>query len=171
MNYFSEPKVQRPFDRDGRILCDIQANLFAASPVHCDCSSAIFVRRFMNSELAAAMDEPSTFLNRPFTLEEGFERLSSEYGESAYGSECYPKENLFWMGYLYRYWAYIMGEKSKNLFKIIGARELSALYPAYHTLDPEKAIDRILEAKGLLSGEDFETRALRVLREVKARYQ
>ena len=32
---------------------------------------------------------------------------------------------------------------------ISGAKEMSALYYAYHTLDPAQCVERILESKGL----------------------
>ena len=44
-------------DRDSSILCEIQAKAFELSADMLDCSSEIFIRRFMNSEIARCMDQ------------------------------------------------------------------------------------------------------------------
>ena len=43
-------------DRDGKRLCDIQAELFEKSVSTQDMSSEVFVRRFMNSKIATELD-------------------------------------------------------------------------------------------------------------------
>ena len=45
---------------------------------------------------------------------------------------------------------------SARVYKIIKPKELRELFLPYHTLDPSQAIERILEAKGLLLDEEAE---------------
>ena len=40
--------------------------------------------------------------------------------------------------------------------KIVKPKELRGLFLTYHTMDPSQAIERILEAKGLLTDEETE---------------
>ena len=76
------------------------------------------------------------------------EEVDSEFGGKPYGSAKYSADELHWMGYIYRYWCGLTGETSKAVYKTVPARELRSFYPAYHTLDPEQAVERIREAKG-----------------------
>ena len=46
---------------------------------------------------------------------------------------------MYWIGYLYRYFLYILKPK-----------EFRGLFLPYHILTPEQAIERILEAKGMM---------------------
>ena len=50
---------------------------------------------------------------------------------------------------LYRYFSYTYNKSSKQVYKIVKPKELRKLYPAYHTLGVDQAIERILEAKGI----------------------
>lgn len=129
-------------------LCKLQGQLFERSAQSCACSSAVFVRRFMNSRLALSFDDGS-LLYESYTVEAMLAELSGQYGPSSYGSNKYGAESLYWMGYLYRYWCVAFGLSSKAVYRIIPARELNELFGAYHTLDPVQAIERIYEAKEL----------------------
>lgn len=129
-------------------LCRLQGRLFESSPELCPCSSPVFVRRFMNSQLAERFDDGSVLFESS-TLDSLNAELVEQYGPSEYGSTRYDGETLYWMGYLYRYWAVASGLSSKRIYKIVQARELGGLYYAYHSLDPAQAISRICEAKGI----------------------
>lgn len=129
-------------------LCRLQGSLFEKSPTLCDCSSPIFIRRFMNSKLAKRFDDAS-LLCESSTLRSLAAELDEQYGPSTYGSVQYDPETLYWMGYLYRYWNIAYGLSSKRIYKIIQAQELAELYYPYHSLDPAQAIERIYEAKGI----------------------
>ena len=45
---------------------------------------------------------------------------------------------------------------SAKVYKIVKPKELRGLFLPYHTMDPAQAIERILEAKGLLTDENAE---------------
>ena len=137
----------KEFDSDGRLLCKIQASIFEDSLKNPG-SSAIFIRRFMNSAVAASMDDKS-FLNLSSNSETVFEDLNREYGATEYGKTKYSSNELNWIGYIYRYWAYVFQWPSRRIYKTINGREMHSIYLAYHSLDPEQAIARIAESKGI----------------------
>lgn len=149
-------------DEIGLKLCKIQAKVFSKSIQKVNCSSLIFIRRFMNSQVAQRMDLGG-FLFEACDMDQIFEEIDSEYGESSYGREKYSKAELYWIGYLYRYWSYIDQKTSKQVYRLIKPKELRELYYPYHSLDPAQAIERIMEAKGLKQ-QDFTAQGVKILR-------
>ena len=49
----------KKIDRDGLLLCELQATAFENSIDKMDSSSEIFIRRFMKSNIAKRMDDES----------------------------------------------------------------------------------------------------------------
>ena len=43
-----------------------------------------------------------------------------------------------------------------QVYKIVKPKELKGLFLQYHTMDPSQAIERIMEAKGLITDEKME---------------
>lgn len=154
----------RKIDEIGLKLCKIQAEVFAASPSETNCSSLIFIRRFMNSQVAQRMDSGG-FLFESCETKQIFEEIDEAFGRSSYGKEKYSEVELYWIGYLYRYWSYTYQKTSKQVYRFIKPKVLRGLYYPYHSLDPAQAIERILEAKGA-SDEDFTERGVKILREI-----
>lgn len=155
-------------NEEGRALCRLQGEIFEVSPEVSPSGSAVFVRRFMNSAVAARLDRctGNTETETAAALAEEVER---EYGGRPYGKEHFAAEELYWMGYLYRYWALASGMSSRRLGRIIGAHELRGLYFPYHTMDAEQAVERISEAKGIEAEERDELeRGVTLLRRVRA---
>ena len=153
---------------DNRRLCELQAKVFELSARCSQDGSAVFVRRFMRSDLARRLDAMGSTLEAS-DAEQMVRDVDSEYGGKPYGSDRYPPNELHWMGYVYRYWCCMTGQSSKAVYKIVPARELKALYPAYHTLDPELAVDRIRSAKGeSLTEEDEIKRGVELLRVLRS---
>ena len=72
------------------------------------------------------------------------------------GTVKYTHNEMYWIGYIYRYFAITYEFTSARVYKIIKPKELRELFLPYHTLDPSQAIERILEAKGLLLDEEAE---------------
>jgi len=157
----------RKMDSYGLNLCKFQAELFEQSLAETECSSKIFIRRFMLSELAKRMDKEG-FLFDAVTISDALHELEMQFGVSEYGQIRFGKEELYWMGYIYRYWSYISGKSSKQLYKIVKPEELRKLYFPYHSLDSEQAIERIKESKGIIE-EDEIKRGVEILRRIRAR--
>ena len=138
----------KKIDDIGNILCEYQADLFELSASYLNCSSLMFVKQFMLSDIASIMDKASfafQSLDTPACLDE----LAMEK-KLTQGKEKYPSYLLRWIGYMYRYIAYTREISSKFLFSIIKTKQLYSSYEAYHSLDPEAAAIRLLEASNVL---------------------
>lgn len=157
----------RRMDTYGLKLCKFQAELFQKSIEETACSSGIFVRRFMLSELAKRMDKDG-FLFETTDVADALDEIEIEFGASDYGKIKFGREELYWTGYIYRYWSYISGKSSKQLYRIVKPDELRKLYFAYHSLDPEQAIERIKESKGIGEEDDIK-RGVEIMRKVRKR--
>ena len=156
----------REMDDYGLKICKYQGNLFRLSLEMARCSSPIFLRRFMYSEVAVRMDSEG-FLFESTDIADVMNEIVRQFGESDYGKIKYNENELYWMGYLYRYWAYIKECSSKSIYKIMKPAELRELYFPYHSLDPSQAIERILESKGIAFEEDMIKRGVEILRRIR----
>lgn len=157
----------REMDNYGLKLCKFQAEVFQKSIDEMDCSSGIFVRRFMLSDLAKRIDKGG-FLFDAIDVIDALHEINVQYGPSDYGTVKYGKEELYWIGYIYRYWSYITEKNSKQIYKVAKPEELNKLYFPYHSLDPEQAIERIQESKGIVEKDDIK-RGVEILRKVRER--
>ena len=158
----------RKIDSLGLKLCSFQAQLFEESLDKCECSSRIFVRRYLNSNLAKRMDNGG-FLFESLTITDALDEINQQYGESTYGKEKYTVEQMHWIGYIYRYWSYTYELTSKQIYKKIKPEQMKKLYFPYHSLDPRQAIERILEATGIEATNESDdiSRGVIILRKVK----
>lgn len=145
----------RKIDSDGLLLCEIQANTFEKSIKKMDCSTEIFIRRYMKSDIVKMFDDES-ILDTNYQARDILDCINEEYGLTHYGSVKYHSDEMYWIGYIYRYYCYTYELKSIQAYKRIKPKELRDLYLAYHTLDPSQAIERILEAKNLPTNEEEE---------------
>lgn len=154
----------RKIDEIGLKLCKIQGDVFSASVKETECSSPIFMRRFMNSQVAQRMDFGG-FLFEACDTDQIFDEINTEFGKSSYGKEKYSESELYWIGYIYRYWSYTYQKTSKQIYKFIKPKELRGLYYPYHSLDPTQAIERILEAKGV-NERDLTAKGVKIMRDI-----
>ena len=138
----------KTIDNTGLILCDLQAQAFELSQKVLSCSSEIFIRRFMHSETARFLDSGYS-LNTVMTPGDMIERVEEQYGVTSYGSVKYSANELFWIGYIYRYFSYAYELSSVQAYRMVKPKELREMYPACHTMDCAQAIERILEAKDI----------------------
>lgn len=153
--------------KDGLLLCKLQAEAFENSVNRMDTSSEIFVRRFMKSKIAKRLDNES-ILESNIQPNDILDLINEEYGISNYGSVKYTANEMYWIGYIYRYFAATYDMTSAQVYKLVKPKELRGLFLPYHTLDPVQAIERILEAKGLLSNEEEELkRQYQIFRSVR----
>ena len=148
-------RIMRKINKDGLLLCNLQAKAFELAVDLTTVSSEIFIRRFMNSKIAKTLDNES-ILQSNIHEKDIIYILEEEYGKSNYGSVKFTHNEMFWIGYLYRYFSYTYELSSVQVYKIIKPKELRELFFAYHTMDTSQAIERILESKGLLYDEEHE---------------
>ena len=145
----------RKISKDGLLLCKLQAEVFEKSIDKMDTSSEIFIRRFMKSEVAKRLDNESV-LESNIQANDILELINEEYGISNYGSVKYSRNEIYWIGYIYRYFAFTYEMSSTQVYKIVKPKELRGLFLPYHTMDPAQAIERILEAKNMIVDEEAE---------------
>ncbi len=145
----------KKISKDGLLLCELQAEAFENSLNRMDSSSEIFIRRFMKSEIVKSFDNGS-ILDSNIQPNDVLELINEEYGISNYGSVKYNANEMYWIGYIYRYFAYTYEMTSAKVYNIVKPKELRGLFLPYHTMDSSQAIERILEAKGLLLNEEEE---------------
>lgn len=160
----------RKIDSIGLKKCRYQAAIFEKSIEKTACSSKIFIRRFMNSELAKRMDNAG-FMFESLDIVDAINEVEKQYGPSSYGADKYATEEMYWIGYIYRYWSYVTEKTSKQLYKIIKPERLQKLYFPYHSLDPMQAIERIMEeseSKGKSGLSDIEKGVI-ILRKMRNR--
>lgn len=129
-------------------LCDIQGRLFELS-ADSNYGSANFVKTFMTSEVAKALD--STYNRMQWAGEEYLlEELVATCGEKITNNgEVYSKDILYWIGYLYRYWHYYTNEDSAKIYKQAPVGMMKRNYFMFHTMAPELAIEDLKEISRL----------------------
>ena len=137
----------RKFDHEGLLLAEYQGKLFEKS-TELDCSSAIYLRRFLHSNLLKKIDLNSTAA-LSLDVKEGINSIIEQFGESKYGQVKYSANAMFWMGYLYRYIAYTRDESTKFVMKLFDYKQLNDLYYTFHTQDPEWCIESLIEINNL----------------------
>ena len=106
----------RKFDKDGLILCKMQGQVFEMSIETTSTSSEIFIRRFMQSIIAKSLDS-GDILQTNIQPKDIFERIVEQYGESKYGSVKYSPNEMYWIGYIYRYFSYTYEKSSSQVYK------------------------------------------------------
>ena len=137
----------REFDHNGLLLAEYQGKLFEKSS-ELNCSTGIFMRRFLHSNLLIELDA-----NNSATLSldenEGINSILEQFGDSNYGKLKYSKNSLFWIGYMYRYISYTREQSTKFIMKIFNYKQMNDVYYSFHTQDPEWCIKGLLEINGL----------------------
>lgn len=145
----------KKISKDGLLLCELQAETFEESIDKMDTSTEIFIRRFMKSKIAKQLDDES-ILEQNIQAKDILDLINEEYGVSDYGSVKYNRNEIYWIGYLYRYFSFTYELSSVQVYKIVKPKELRGLFLPYHTMDPAQAIERILEGRGMLIDEKTE---------------
>ena len=137
----------KSFDHDGLILAEYQGKLFEKS-TELGCSTAVFLRRFLHSDLLEKMDA-NDVTSLSLDVNEGIDSIQNQFGESDYGKNKYSKSAMFWIGYMYRYVSYTRGVTTKFVMKLFPYKQLNYEYFSFHTQDPEWCISNLLELYNL----------------------
>ena len=135
----------KPLDSIDIILCRLNAKLFEESVAKTRYSSPIFIRRFMMSTLAKSFDK-KVYLFLSTSSEECFDMLDEEFGESTYGTKKYTKDQMFWIGYIYRVIALKYNLSSKAVYKLFNAEKIIKYYNIGHTFDVVDFAERMMES-------------------------
>ena len=135
----------KKLDFNERKLCKIQGKIFEESISKVECSSLVFIRRFMRSNLSTKFDDFS-FLVMALDINDCFYEIENEYGFSSYGRIKYSKNEMFWIGYIYRAISIIYKLPSREVFKLFNAKEIVTYYNIYHNFDIEQAAEKMMES-------------------------
>lgn len=135
----------KPLDSIEIKLCQLQAKIFEESVKKTNYSSPIFIRRFMFSNIAKSFDD-KRYLLQTLSIDETFNLLNEEYGESDYGKTKYTEDQLFWIGYIYRCISIKYNLTSKVVYNMFNAREIVKYYNIGHTFDIVQFADRMMES-------------------------
>lgn len=137
----------REFDHEGLLLAEFQGKIFEKS-ADLNCSSPVFIRRFLHSNLLRNLDIGSSTLTS-LDVNEGMQSILEQFGDSNYGKVKYSKSSLFWMGYMYRYIAYTREQTTAFIMDLFKHQQMNDVYYTFHTQDPEWCIRNLLELNGL----------------------
>lgn len=137
----------REFDHTGILLAEYQGKIFEKS-VDLNCSTAIFVRRFLHSNYLKKLDM-NDLTSISLDVNEALDSIQSQFGDSDYGKVKYSKSALFWIGYMYRYISYTRGITTKFTINLFSHKQMNDVYYSFHTQDPEWCIYSLLEMNNL----------------------
>lgn len=137
----------REFDHTGILLAEYQGKIFEKS-VDLNCSTAIFVRRFLHSNYLKKLDM-NDLTSISLDVNEALDSIQSQFGDSDYGKVKYSKNALFWIGYMYRYISYTRGITTKFTINLFTHKQMNDVYYSFHTQDPEWCIYSLLEMNNL----------------------
>ena len=137
----------RAFDHDGLLLAEYQGKLFERS-TELDCSTGIFLRRFLHSNLLEKLDanQPSLV---SLDVNDGINSILAQFGNTDYGKVKFSENSMLWMGYMYRYISYTRETRTSFIMKLLNYRQMNDVYYSFHTQDPEWCIQSLLKINHL----------------------
>lgn len=116
----------KKFDHNGLLLAEYQGKLFEKSS-ELNCSTAIYIRRFLHSDLLKKLDRnDSSYLS--LDVSEGINSILEQFGDSDYGKVKYSKSVLFWMGYMYRYISCTREQSAKFVMDFFSYRQMNDVF-------------------------------------------
>ena len=104
-----------------------------------------YLTKFMHSSAAEELDrmKPGVFSAGSAPLKRYILRMIEPvkpYSENSHISE----DALHWVGYIYRYWSYLLGTPSREIVQTVPVETAIRCYPAYHCMGNSEAISRML---------------------------
>ena len=86
----------------------------------------------MKSKIAKRLDNQS-ILDSNIQANDILTLVDEEYGATDYGSVKYTHNEMYWIGYIYRYFSFTYDLSSSQVYKIIKPKELRGLF-FYHII-------------------------------------
>ena len=142
-------------------ICRLQGRVFEQSLKNYGTSSPVFIRRFMNSQIANAFDDRSILLS-PLDVNGILSYIDDIYGKSNFGLIKYESNVIYWIGYFYRVLSFYYDLPSKVIYKMFKLQEIKDFYNIGHTFDPEIAAQKIMETKNF--DNDYTNRGINILK-------
>lgn len=158
----------KEWDLSGHKLCEYQAALFEESATRFSGSSPVFIRLFMFGKVAKAFDDGSILYSASGLDYSALSLPVANGKERGNGQMKYTRNELHWMGYLYRYYAYTRELSSREVYHLMPASKLVGLYLPLHTQDPEAALQSILASQSIPPvSDDINSRLKEAYRQAK----
>ena len=117
----------RQFDHNGLMLAEYQGKLFERSN-ELDCSTAVFIRRFLHSDLLSKLDSNNSS-SLSLDVCEGINSILEQFGDT---DISYTRE-----------------QSTKFIMQLFNYRQMNDVYYSFHTQDPEWCIKSLLEINKL----------------------
>ena len=125
-------------------LCDIQGRLFKLSARR-GINSAEFIKVFMKSATAKALDSTYNrmqWAGEEYLMEEVIDEAGDRFNKPG---EVYSDELIYWIGYIYRYWHYVTGESSKEIYKQAPVKVMKQNYARLYMMTLEEVVEVLKE--------------------------
>ena len=125
-------------------LCDIQGRLFKLSARR-GISSAEFIKVFMKSATAKALDSTykrMQWAGEEYLLEEVIDEAGDRFEKPG---EVYSDEMIYWIGYIYRYWHFVTGESSKEIYRQAPVKVMKQNYERLYMMTLEEVVELLKE--------------------------
>lgn len=97
----------------------------------------------MKSATAKALDSTYNrmqWAGEEYLLEEVIDEAGDRFNKTG---EIYTEKTIYWIGYIYRYWHYMTGESSKEIYKQAPVKVMKQNYAKVYMMTPEEAIEQI----------------------------
>lgn len=127
--------------------CRFVSDLFEYSTKVKECSSKIFIKAYVYSTFSKNVSDKSFFINS-IDISLAYDLIKKEKKLNR-GKDIYPSYIMSWIGYIMEYFTLSTNIPLEILYKNIKPEELYSLYEAYHSLDSELVVRRIIESKNI----------------------
>ena len=134
-------------DDTGLLLAKYQSNLFEISVKELSCSSSYFYKKFAFSKLAQRMDK-KTFIMESLDITSAIEELKNESNYEVGHIKVSPAI-MAWIGYIMTYFSCVTSLPQSVLYENMKPEEFYQIYEAYHSLDNDMVVKRIIESKNI----------------------
>jgi len=125
-------------------VCKRQGNLFRECQGGFHVDAFDFINKFMDSEIAADMDDELSPCHL-WGIKQMGETLLHLTEVRKHSGGYVDGDVLYWLGYLYRYWSHWLKTPSKKVIRLAPAKDICDWYEGLHTIGYKEAIYMIMQ--------------------------
>ena len=104
-----------------------------------------YITKFMLSNVAEDLDKMKSGVYSAGSAHLKRYILQQIEPVAPYSEDKHIREDaLHWVGYIFRYWSYLLNMSSKDIVQLVPVETALRCYPAYHSMGNSEAISRIL---------------------------
>ena len=107
-----------------------------------------YITKFMQCPVAVQLDnmESGIFSSGASQLASYAMAVMGEVKKLDERKRAYDAE-LYWIGYIYRYWSYLLGMPSNEIIEVAPVEQALRCYPAFHCMGNKEAIAQMLSLR------------------------